>query len=268
MKKTSDILDELVGTYLAIEDLNNKVPEIKRLYDTVQNELRTLKEESKGNLDLCTEVKSEITDTREENKSLADDVKQYHDGTSALFDRSASLITSALEEIKTRQSDLDEKLKKLPDVKKLSKTIEELIERVDTLEGYYDSKIEELEETIAMLKENQQHFEVEEEYEITDEMMDSEEAEEPDDEDQLHSIAELLEMYDQEEIIFVRDKWHGDFCFLVEKYDDTSAYGTQYQNGNPYRSNVKFGIHRKEFRVYNGRSKEKILKSVELIDEE
>ena len=83
--------------------------------------------------------------------------------------------------------------------------------------------------------------------------------------EEIRSICELDGMNKNKLLIVVRNLWSNDFCFVVERYEEGWAIGTEYLNGNEYRQ-TKFDMFRKEFRMYNGSSREKIENQYEVDD--
>lgn len=72
------------------------------------------------------------------------------------------------------------------------------------------------------------------------------------------SISDFLQIFDKNSLLIVRTSWTNDFCFKITEIDRDKAFGVEYLNGEVYRK-TSFGIHKKEWILYSGRSKDRIL---------
>ena len=225
-KNISDILIQLSGMYLVIEELNEAIPGVKADF---QNNVAISKEINRLS-NKAEELLKEVTSKGiQVSKDAEDIIKRIHDEN-----KRAEKVNE----------EINKKLDGLPNIKSYLKELEELSERVDDLEMYYDQKIEEIEIRIKKL--------------------DSEEISGNDngyDRYAWYSIEELLDFEELGELLVFRKSWHGDFCFLVKEISRGYAYGTQYKEGIEHKD-TRYGIHVEEFQLYEGPSKNLILDQI------
>ena len=73
-----------------------------------------------------------------------------------------------------------------------------------------------------------------------------------------NSISDFLQIFNKNNLLIVRTSWTNDFCFKISEVNGDRAFGVEYLNGEIYRK-TSFGIHKKEWILYSGRSKDRIL---------
>ena len=241
-KKTTDILDQLAGTYLAIEELNEAIPAIRKEFEKGQETYESIKNFDK-------EIEKKVKEFNSLTKSTMKKMDEAETRISELLAQIEERINElgSVETILARVKELEEKISDIGSLN--SEVTPDIVERLDSIE----ERLDEHDDNITELFDSM----------YVDDEEDSEDDDDDDDDETtvssgFSSIEYLWEHNRKKLLLVVRKKWSNDYCFCVHKISRGYAEGAIFVNGVMTKERTSYPATTEEFKEYTGPSRRTI----------